>query len=169
MTSNSRGSRRAGLVLACLFAAGCPGPQVSAVAPDSPAPATPAGPRPGTVDSSAYAGTLEITSVRVRRPTPELERLAGPDFVKTAQEPLAIEVQTQKPLPTDARNTSAILLWNGERFTDTWSVRPNRLVAFLPDRSKIKDVNSVAAAWIGNEEASRSRTPLTFRAADIGK
>src|SRR4029077_20533529 len=71
-------------------------------------------------DDSAYRGTIELASVRVRRLDPTLEQMAGPEFMKRAREPLAIEVETVKELPKSQRNTSAILFLNAEKFPDTW-------------------------------------------------
>ncbi len=114
-------------------------------------------------DSSAYVGSVELTLVRLRPLDETMKRMAGPTFLKEATDPVAVEVTTQKPLPRSARNTSAIIILNGEKFPDTWAILPNRLVLFLPDRLKLKPVNQVAAAWLGAEQSSTSKRPLTLR------
>jgi len=152
-------------LLACLSMAACSN---ESWAPDSPRAAEEKQqPRVSSEDDSAYRGTIELTSVRVHRLDPTLEKMAGPEFMKRAREPLAIEVETAKELPKSPRNTSAVLFLNAERFSDTWMILPNKLVAFLPDRSKVREVNTVRAAWTGSEEASRTKKPLTLRREDI--
>jgi hypothetical protein len=171
MTSNSPDRWRrdiAVLTTAIAVGAGCATTQASPVAPDAPVAVAPAPPRPPSEDSSDMAATLEITDVVVRPPTPELAKLAGETFLKNATEPLAIEVRTVRPLPKRPRDTSAIIIWNGARMNDTWSILPNRLVAFLPNRKTIKEVNAVTAAWSGDEQRSASQPPLTVKAADVG-
>lgn len=170
-TSSSHADRpRTVLLMAILgvMITGC----ASAVPPDAPrlvAAAEPAPSPPAALDDSAYRGPLDITSVRVRRLDAALERLAGSTFMKAAADPLAIEVVTAKPLPSVPRTTSAVIILNGETFADTWTILPNRLIAFIPDRNRIRETNSVAAAWLGAEAASISRQALTFRAQDVGK
>jgi hypothetical protein len=151
-------------LLALLSMLGCSNePQ----APDSPRAEEAQGPRVPSEDDSAYRGTIELVSVRVRKLDPTLERMAGPEFMKRAREPLAIEVETARELPKSPRDTSAILFLNAEKLPDTWMILPNKLVAFLPDRGKVRDVNTVAAAWTGSEDASRTKKPLTLKREDI--
>ena len=152
-------------LLACLSMLAC---STEVQAPDSPraAEASPVS-RVPSEDDSAYRDTIELRSVRVHKLDPTLERMAGPEFMKRAREPLAIEVETVKELPKSPRNTSAILFLNAEKFPGTWMILPNKLVAFLPDRSKVREVNTVTAAWTGREEASRTKKPLTLRREDI--
>jgi len=169
MTSSSRAERVGRATTAFVLTAiaalmGCRG-----AGPDAPRPAPIAGqaPQPPFEDSSAYAGTIELAAVRVGKLDPVMQRMAGPDFLKAATEPLAIEVQTQRPLPKTPRTTSPVIFLNGERLDNTWVIQPNRLVAFLPDRRKIKDINAVTAAWIGAESSSLTQKPLTFRAQEV--
>ena len=136
-------------------------------APDSPRAEETQVPRVPSEDDSAYRGTIELVSVRVRKLDPTLERMAGPEFMKRAREPLAIEVETARELPKSPRDASAILFLNAERLPDTWMILPNKLVAFLPDRGKVRDVNTLAAAWTGSEDASRTKKPLTLKREDI--
>src|SRR5262245_27597117 len=102
-TSSSRGSRAgAGLVVAIVVAGGCVG---GAQAPDSPRPAQTPVAASKSEDDSAYRGRLELRAVRVRRLDATLEKMAGPEFLKRAKEPLAVEAQTARPLPTTPRDT----------------------------------------------------------------
>jgi hypothetical protein len=152
-------------LLACLSMVACSN---ESWAPDSPRAAEETQvSRVPSEDDSVYRGTIELVSVRVRKLDSTLERMAGPAFMKRAREPLAIEVETLKELPKSPRNTSAVLFLNSEKFADTWMILPNRLVAFLPDRRKIREVNTVTAAWTGSEDASRTKKPLTLRREDI--
>ncbi len=138
--------------------------------PDAPRPAPRMEVRkPPAEDSSAYQRTIELASVRLRRLDDTMKRMAGPAFLKEAQDPIAIEATTQRPLPQNPRNTSAILILNGEKFPDTWAVLPNRLLVFLPNRRKLKAVNQVAAAWLGSEQASKSKKPLTLEIPKAAK
>lgn len=120
-------------------------------------------------DSSGYKGTIELTSVQVRPLDETMKRMAGPTLLKEATDPVAIEATTQRALPRIPRNTSAILIINGEKFPDTWAILPNRLLVFLPDRRKLRSVNQVAAAWLGSEQSSMTKRPLTLRIPEAGK
>ena len=120
-------------------------------------------------DSSLYQGTIELTSVRLRALDQTMRRMAGPTLLKEATDPVAIEVTTLMPLPRIARNTSAILIINGQKFMDTWTVLPNRLLVFLPDRRTLKQVNEIAAAWLGSEQSSMTKRPLTLRIPEASK
>ena len=168
MTSSFRakpGGIVLGMVLAAVVAAGS---RSYAQAPDSPRPARPQAAATTSEDDTAYRGTVELKSVRVRQLDSTLEKMAGPEFLKSAREPVAIEVQTVRPLPTQPRNTSAILIINGEKFMDTWMIQPDKLVAFV-DRSKLRTTNTAAAAWIGSEQASSTRNPLTFQRGNVAR
>jgi hypothetical protein len=147
-----------GIMLIAVIAAGN---RSEAQAPDAPRPARPQAPAPPSEDDTAYRGTVELKAVRIRRLDATLEKMAGPEFLKKAREPVAIEVQTARPLPTQPRNTSAVLIINGEKFMDTWMVQPDKLVAFV-ERGKLRDTNTAAAAWLGAEQSSTTRAPLTF-------
>src|SRR4051812_12545876 len=95
--SNSRARRvGAGLVVAIVAAGGGVG---RAQAPDSPRPAPPQVAALQSEDDAAYRGPIELRVVRVRRLDATLEKMAGPEFLKRAKEPLAVEAQTAKPLP----------------------------------------------------------------------
>ena len=137
-------------------------------APDAPraAPAMVDRQPPGE-ERSARMASVELTSVSVRRPDATQKKMAGPVFLKQATDPLMIEVQTQQPLPSQPRTSSPIIVLNGEKLVDTWMILPDKLVAFLPNRSKLKGVNSVAVVWLGNEEATLTKRPLNFRRLDL--
>lgn len=166
MISSSLGSRAgAGLVVAIVAAGGA---VCRAQAPDSPRPAQTQAAASKSEDDSAYRGRIELRAVRVRRLDATLEKMAGPEFLKRAKEPLAVEAQTARPLPTTARGTSAILILNGERVADTWTILPDTLVAFV-DRSTLRQANTAAAAWSGAEQTSRSEKPITFQAEPVVK
>jgi hypothetical protein len=176
-TLNSRAERCAlALVLAsgavCLVVSGA-GAQapVSAppaqVAPDAPRPA----PRAEKVRGKALPATqlriVELKSVSVRRLDERYTKLAGPEFLRTAEAPLAIEVQTRRPLGDVQRDAAPVILLNGEKLLNTWPVASDRLIAFLPDRKKVKDVNSVAVVWLGEARPTLTGHPLTFRREDV--
>jgi hypothetical protein len=110
---------------------------------------------------------VELATVRALRPDEKLARFAGRAFLEQARDPVAIEVTTAHPLPQEARDSSPAIVLNGETFPDTWAFSPNTLVAFVPDRARLRDVNSVEVVWIGAETLTRSPKPLSFRRADI--
>ena len=143
-------------------------PRVARTAPDAPRPTlTTSEKKPPTVDSSQQRTPVELKSVVVRPFDRTLEKLAGAEFLRRATDPLVIEVQTQKPLGDLRRTSSPVIILNGEKFPDTWAIGADKLVAFLPDRRQIKDINTVAVAWVGNEEMTITRSPLTFRSQDV--
>jgi len=111
--------------------------------------------------------SVELKSVSVRRPDATHRKMAGQAFLKEATDPLVVEVQTQQDLPREPRTSSPIIVLNGERLVDTWVVLPDRLVAFLPNQRKLKEVNSVAVVWLGNEDLTLTKRPLTFKRSDI--
>jgi hypothetical protein len=138
----------------------------SAQAPDSPRPAPAQTAAPKSQDDSAYRGRIDLRAVRVLRLDATLQKMAGPEFLKRAKEPLAVEAQTARPLPSTPRDTSAILILNGERVADTWAILPDKLVAFV-DRSALRQTNTAEAAWSGAEQTSRSTKALTFQAEPV--
>src|SRR5437879_6200949 len=80
--------------------ASCQSPGQARVAPDAPRPARapPQAETRPTLTRSNETNSVELKAVVVRRLDDRLRTLAGPEFQKTATEPLAIEVQTQQPL-----------------------------------------------------------------------
>src|SRR6266436_10054079 len=121
MISNSHAKTLLILTLFTGIAAGlvasCQSPGQARVAPDAPRPTPPpsqAETRP-TLTRSNETKSVELKSVVVRRLDEKLRTLAGPEFHKTATEPLAIEVQTQQPLGNLAVASSPIIVFNDEK------------------------------------------------------
>ena len=151
-------------VLLLLLAAGCastPAPQDAVVAPDAPQPAI-QGPERRPTSAEPKASSIELASVRVRRLDDQLMKLAGPQFARTARDPVAVEAMTTTPLPRPLGASSPALIINGQLYPDTWYVGPNRLIAFIADRATLRDSNTAEAVWIGTDTRSR---PFSFSAA----
>jgi hypothetical protein len=171
-TSSSRASAGAALLLAACLGPARPGATVpnGTPAPDAPRAAVTGGVvvQP-PADTQRLYEPVELRSVAVTRLTSDtmLVRLAGRGFLEAAREPLALEVITERPLAPWGPNSSPEIYLNSERPGDTWKVGPSRLVVFLADRQRIRPINSVTVAWLGNEEATRSRRPLMFRAEEL--
>jgi hypothetical protein len=110
--------------------------------------------------------TVELKTVTVRRVDERTKRYVSREFLRTASEPLYIEVQTARPLGNLARGAAPVILLNSERLLDTRATSPSRLIAFLPDRERLKETNRVAVVWLG-DRATQTRRPLTFRLEDI--
>lgn len=113
--------------------------------------------------------SVELRSVTVRRMDSTMARLAGPEFVKTSSEPLVIRVKTQEPLGRLDRTSSPVIVFNETTFPDTWAISRDELVAFLPDWKLIRDTNTVAVKWLGDEERARTKQPLILKKKDILK
>lgn len=109
-------------------------------------------------------GTIELKAVVVGRVTEKYAKLAGPEFMKTAEDPIYIEVQTAKPLGNVWRDSAPVILLNDERLIDTWPVGADLLVAFLLNRKKLQDVNTVAVEWVGEQAPTKI---LTFKLDDV--
>lgn len=139
------------------------------IAPDAPRPAPSVTETKASIVERRPAKTtsVELKSVSVRRPDATQKKMVGAEFMKQATEPLMIEVVVQTALPSQPRTSSPIIVVNGERLTDTWVVLPDKLVAFLPNRSLLKDVNKVEVMWLGNEKATLTRQPLTFKRSEL--
>lgn len=147
---------------------GCgPQPQVAPNAPKIAAQA--ARQKPPRVEGPQKLKSVELRSVRVHKFDQTFAHLAGPQFVKEATDPLVIEVRVTEPIDPRPRTSSPIIVLNGMKLTDTWVVPEKRdtLVAFLPDRRMIRELNTVAAMWLGNEQLTLTKQPLTFKATDI--
>ena len=130
-------------------------------APDSPQPALPADDKRPPSAEPKYA-RIELASVRVRRLDAELAQLAGPAFLRSAPDPVAVEAITVSELPPPVGASSPVLIINGQVYPDTWYRRPRRLVAFLADRKSLRGTNTVEAEWTGTGGSTRSEKPLTF-------
>jgi len=179
MTSSSRGSARGWALVGILAVSACAsgaattgttsaGPAAQMIPPDAPRLplATPAEPQSG---SAKPLQPVELRSVTARRIAGDtaMRRLAGPRFLEQATEAIVIEVETLEPLGSTERGSSPEIYINGERLVDTWSFQPNRLVGFLSSRARLRDTNVVTVAWLGNEDTTRTRRPLTLRVADV--
>lgn len=171
MTSNSRADRIVALKCAAvMLLALLPICIYAQAAPDAPrtrkTEQVVAQPAPSPKPQLSHA-PVRLKSVTVRKLSDEyLRKLAGPQFLEHAQEPLYIQVETEQPLGNLERNAAPVILVNGQRLTNTRAVGANKLVAFLPDAKSLKDVNSIAVVWLGD---SRTKTPepLTLRLADV--
>ena len=142
-------------------------------APDTPQPARPVEKeRPRTIDRSQLIKPVELKSVSVYKMDEKMQRLAGKNFLAKADNPLVIEVIVVERIDPTPRASSPAIVLNGQKLINT-RLNPvgngDRLIAFLPDRKLIKDRNSVAVVWLGNETLTLSKHPLTFKAADIAK
>ena len=135
------------------------------IAPDAPRPARSS--KVPLATRRSQPERVEIKSVTVGRLGGPMTKLAGNDFMRSATDPLVIEVRTQGPLGDLTRTSSPVIVLNGETLSETIPLTPNRLIAFLPNRKSIKDTNSVVVVWLGQEELTRSRRALTFRSKDI--
>jgi hypothetical protein len=159
-------------LLACVAASATaqerPSRSASPVAPDAPRPARIQAKEKPVANLYEVKRPVELRSVTVGRLTKKMETLAGTEFVKTATDPLFIEVKTVPGVLGKPPMTAApVILLNGERLLSTRGGGRDTLVAFLPDREKIRDTNSVAAIWIGKQEPTMTEKPLTFRRADV--
>lgn len=141
------------------------------VAPDSPRPASArplTGGRGQETAGPHVRPSVELKSVVVRRIDAKMEKLAGQQFVKAAEEPYYVEVQTQTSLGNLARSSAPVILLNGEKLLNTRATGDHTLVAFLPNLKSLKDVNSVAVVWLGDEQ-TKTRHPLTFALNDVNR
>jgi hypothetical protein len=165
-----------GLVAAALAgctAAGLPPPERAAVtAPESPRPARavaaqpPA--RPLAERDARQASPVELRAVVARRvERAEAVRLGGASFADAAREPVTLEVQTMAPLGNLERDSSPVIVLNGRILSETIPLPPDRLLVVLPDQSTFRETNTVEVLWLGDETRTRTKKPLTFRAADV--
>ncbi|MGH7711440.1 MAG: hypothetical protein ACREOG_09150 [Gemmatimonadaceae bacterium] len=113
---------------------------------------------------------VEISSVRLRRVRDDtsLTRLMGAPRVNAAREPIAIEVVTAEPLGNVERTASLEIYLDEQLIGDTWPLRPNRLIAFVPDRQRLRPGVSVSVAWLGSEARTRSRRPVVLTDNHLG-
>lgn len=171
MTSNSRADRYRVLMAAVgavVVACASPGQPTDNAAPDFPRPARDVA---GLAQPPARAGEqrtpdrpVEISAVRLRRVRGDtmLTRLAGPELMSRARDPVAIDVITAEPLGDVARTASPEIYLNETRVGDTWPLPPNRLIAFAPDVQRLRPGIAVTVAWLGSEERTRSRRPVVL-------
>lgn len=161
-TSNSPASRLFLVAASCLALTGCAEEPKGAAEPPTKAPTAqapaPIRAEPTSPDAARPVEVLRVSARKVRGDA-ELARMAGPALLARAEDPIAIEVQTQEPLGSLERSSSPEIYLNGERVGDTWAVPPDRLFVFLPDATSLKDANEVTVAWLGNEAQTRSTRP----------
>ena len=166
-TSNSRADTIVLLLAVVLLslALGC----TSTIAPDAPLASAPDAPQPAIAETGTRPPSaepdytrLELAGVRVRPIDEELSRFVSPQLLRTWPNPVAIEATTTTELPSTIGASSPVLIINGEVYPDTWQLRPNRLIAFVPDRARLRDQNQVQTMWIGGGPESRSREAVTL-------
>jgi hypothetical protein len=133
------------------------------VPPEAPGPALAQPARPATIAHGQLLRPIVLRSVSARRMDPQTKATLG-DFAKSARDAIVIEVRVSEPVDMTPRTSSPVIILNGRTLPDTfvYPERPDVLVAYLPDRSGLRDRNTVHAAWLGNEEMTMSRQPLTF-------
>lgn len=132
--------------------------------PEAPAPAAqrPLGARPPELDNSALQKPVELREVRLRRPDAELERIFGP-ALPPGRRALVLEVQTREPLDGQARTSWPTILLNGAPLVETRrGAAADVLLGLVPDEGTLQERNTVEVAWVGNEDLTRTKTPLTF-------
>lgn len=112
------------------------------------------------------AMTVELKSASVRHLDEKMKAMAGAEFLKAAREPLSIEVKTVNPLGNLSRSSLPVIVLNGEKLPGTRATNQTTLVAFLPDRSMLKDSNTIAVVWLGDER-TRTKYPLTLKLEEI--
>lgn len=162
-TSNSRAEA---FTLLMLLTFGCAS---SSTAPDAPLAAAPDAPQPAIADTakrppsaSPKYSRLELASVRVRPLDDELRKLVTPAATRAWRDPVAVEAITTTTLPPTIGDASPVLVINDQVYPDTWAIRPNRLIAFVPDRAALRGRNKAEVMWIGGGPESRSREARSF-------
>ncbi len=141
--------------------------------PDGPQPIKPVDKdRPQTIDRSQLVKPVELQSVSVYKMDEEMAKLAGTNFLGKADNPLVVEVLLVEQIDPTPRASSPAIVLNGQTLINT-RLHPagngDKLVAFLPDHKLIKERNTVAAVWLGNETLTLSKRPLAFKATDIAR
>jgi len=111
---------------------------------------------------------VELRSVLVGRVTKERTAAAGSEFLRSAKDPLFIEVTTAPGvLGKPAVGAAPLIVLNGQRLLSTRSAGTDKLIAFLPDREAIREKNTVAVVWLGKQEPTMTKEPLTFSRSDV--
>jgi hypothetical protein len=159
------------LLLACRPQGGLyPVPRAPEEPQDAPRPAElPAEEKPPHIDNLQLRRPVELRSVTVGKLDSAMARLAGREFLRKATNPLAIVVEARIPFDPTPRTSWPVIVLNDEKLKNSRSLpgESDKLVAFLPDRSLIRDVNTVKVVWVGNEKLTMTKKPLTFTARDI--
>lgn len=175
--SSSRGSTRLGantakwatcaIALCAAFPAALRAQDVR-VAPDAPRVRVTDPVRP-LAGPQEWKQPVELTSVFARSLDSTLVRLAGEDFVRAAERPLAIEVHTVRPLDPTPRTSWPVVVLNGQVVRNS-RVSPDSaqiIYGFLPDREQVRDRNTVEVFWVGNEESTRTRRSLILTRQEV--
>ena len=140
-------------------------------APDSPRPTRPTiEARPPTIDRSQLVKPVKLVSVSVVKLDEKLAKMAGRNFLKTAKDPLAIRVRVAEQIDPTPRASSPAIVLNGNELINTRltpTAEGDELVAFLPDRRMIKQENTIAVVWLGNETLTLTKRPLIFKITDV--
>lgn len=107
---------------------------------------------------------LSLRRARLRRLDPELSRLAGSRFQREAPDPVVIDVRLEAPLDGRPRDSAPLIELNGVPLLSTRQSpeAPDRLVAFLPERSPLRPKNEIRVVWSGSERATRSPEPASI-------
>lgn len=156
------------LLIPTLGCASAAQPTARNIAPEAPRAARPATASAPERGHRIEARPVELRSVGVRRISrEEAAKRNGAKFAETARAPLAIEVKTQAPLGRLDRTSSPVIVLNGTVLSDTIALDAGTLLALLPDDEKLRERNTLEVVWLGDEERTRTRTPLTFGPADI--
>ena len=121
------------------------------------------------INNDQLQEAVELESVYIGPIDPVYAKYASPQFLATSSSPLALAVTTQAPIDMEARTSWPVIELNGKIVKNSRVVaeKYDMLIAFLPDRSLIKSRNTVAVVWVGNEELTRTKTPLVFGLEDI--
>ena len=148
------------LTLGCASASTAPDAPLTA-APDAPEPAIAETARRPPSTPPKYA-RLELAGVRVRPIDDELRKFVAPEAMRGWRDPVAVEATTTTTLPSTIGDASPVLIINDQVYPDTWAIRPNRLIAFIPDRAVLRGQNKAEVMWAGGGAESRSRESRTF-------
>ena len=128
--------------------------------------------KPKTINRVQLTRPVVLRSVEVRKldpSDPKVRNLANQAWLKSASNPLVIEVQLVKPIDLTPRSSMPAIVLNGTPILDT-RIHPDtsdKLIAILPNRRLIKDRNTITAVWLGNERETLSKEALIFKEIDI--
>lgn len=92
----------------------------------------------------------------------ELLRRLPPVPPEAAGDITVLELRLIEPLPPPIFDALPVIVLNGQPLPRTVTIDPQRL-AVAVTRRQLRDTNSVGAAWLGAEEETTSRNPVTVR------
>lgn len=112
---------------------------------------------------------VELRAVTVRAPREGYREVFGPAVFAQNRDSLVIEVQTAAPLDLTPRTSFPVIVLNGQALADTRvsPEAPDRLLGVIPERAALRPENTVEVMWIGNEQATRTRRPISFTLEDV--